>query len=438
MRKFIFILLLPISLFAQTPIYRSVQPGVTAAIGTGTGTLTISGSTATFSVSQPDSIGVGDAIQYDSDGNNSIDAIAFIHGRTNSTIYTVKSASGGNPTEATDDTDYDIFRSYTSLSNWESGTENTGIDAAVVAFDGGNRNIDTANEYWYVACYPGTDTTPLLLSGWTTSTTDKILIYTPFLASEVGRPMRHEGVWSDYYYNLVPSVGSAYAIQTASSALHTEYRGLQIYMQANSSALYAVYTNVALAEVVVANCIIKGNVTESSATRFDGVHQATSGKTITKNNIIYDFKSPSTANDAGISNITGTSVSYNNTVVNCAIGIERESGNIWANGCIVQSCTDGYSGAFGAGTSHNISDLSSDVPGTDGLNNVVLSFRNSANDDFRLYPGDVSKLGVGLNIVTYDANTLHQFTDDVESDLRRVWHRGADEFRISFYQRKKL
>jgi len=63
-----------------TPLYRSVGATITAlASGAGNG-LVISGSTALFDSSLPDNVGVGDAIQYDSDNNGSIDAIAFIHG----------------------------------------------------------------------------------------------------------------------------------------------------------------------------------------------------------------------------------------------------------------------------------------------------------------------------------------------------------------------
>lgn len=223
MRKFILILLLPLSLAAQTPIYRSVQPGVTTAIGTGPGTLTISGSTATFSVSQPDSIGVGDAIQYDSDGNSSIDAIAFIHGRTSSTVYTVASAAGGTPTAVTGDEDWSIFRAYTSAQNMDDGTENTGIDDAIENFDGGNRNTITATEIWHIAMYPGTDGS-WQHAGWTTSPTYYVEAFTPYLPSHVGRSMRHEGVFWDsdcyrihststYGIRLTGTSGSSYGFE---------------------------------------------------------------------------------------------------------------------------------------------------------------------------------------------------------------------------------
>ena len=84
--------------YAATGLYRSV--GITgAALASGAANaLTISGSTASFASALPNNIGVGDAIQYDSDSNGSIDALAFIHGRTNSQTYTVKNKSGAAPT----------------------------------------------------------------------------------------------------------------------------------------------------------------------------------------------------------------------------------------------------------------------------------------------------------------------------------------------------
>ena len=108
-----------------TKIYRSVGPGNTTALATGEDNdMTISGSTATFDEPLPDRVGVGDAIQYDDDSDGDIDAndsIVFIHGRTSSTEYTVKTATGAEPTAVSDDNDWSIFRAYTSLANWESG-----------------------------------------------------------------------------------------------------------------------------------------------------------------------------------------------------------------------------------------------------------------------------------------------------------------------------
>src|SRR5262245_63896515 len=119
-------------LLAQTSIYRSVQ-NKTSAIQAGSGiNLTISSGTATFASAMPDSIGVGDAIQYDDDSDGDIDAndsICFIHGRTSSTVFMVKNAAGSNPTDVTNDQDWSIFRAYLNITNCENRTENTGIDS---------------------------------------------------------------------------------------------------------------------------------------------------------------------------------------------------------------------------------------------------------------------------------------------------------------------
>ena len=134
-----FVLTIANNVSAATAIYRSVGPTATGSldaleIGTGNN-LNISGSTATFDSALGNNIGVGDAIQYDSDGNDSIDTICFIHGRTDSTHYTVKTVSGEIPTAVTNDQDWSIFRSYTSLALAEAGTENTSINDTVENFD---------------------------------------------------------------------------------------------------------------------------------------------------------------------------------------------------------------------------------------------------------------------------------------------------------------
>ena len=80
----------------STALFRSVGITATALASGAANALTISGSTATFGSGLPTNIGVGDVIQYDSDGNSSIDALAFIHGKNISdTVYTVKHCQRG-------------------------------------------------------------------------------------------------------------------------------------------------------------------------------------------------------------------------------------------------------------------------------------------------------------------------------------------------------
>ena len=186
----------------EISIYRSVGPSATSALTTGTANnLTISSSIATFASALDNNIGVGDALQYDSDNNGTIDSIAFIHGRTDSTHYTVKTVAGSNVADLTTaDNNWSIFRAYISLANAETGTENTGINDTVENFDTwiGGKDISStgSNEQWNIACYAnGTtaDVTAVTIDGWTTDVDSYIKIYTPVLTSEVGVGQRHEG-----------------------------------------------------------------------------------------------------------------------------------------------------------------------------------------------------------------------------------------------------
>ena len=156
-----------------TSLYRSVGNSATALASGSGNALTISDSTASFGSGLSDSIGVGDAIQYDSDGNDSIDAIAFIHSRTDSQTYTVKDKTGATPTAVTGDNDWSIYRAFDSLSNWEAGDENDLIHANVEQFnDGSDLTAATGNNtIMMVACYAdgtGAMDDSLTIDGWTT------------------------------------------------------------------------------------------------------------------------------------------------------------------------------------------------------------------------------------------------------------------------------
>ena len=150
----------------EIPIYRSVGPLATGELEIGTtNNLTISGSVAIFASDIDTDVGVGDALQYDSNADGVINAIVFIYGRTDAKNYTVKTVTGGDVADmGTADNDWKIFRAYISLSNAENGIENTGIHTDVRNFDdwtgGGTaadsdlgKDIVASNEQWNIACY---------------------------------------------------------------------------------------------------------------------------------------------------------------------------------------------------------------------------------------------------------------------------------------------
>ncbi|MEE8391143.1 MAG: LamG domain-containing protein, partial [Anaerolineae bacterium] len=143
-----------------TTLYRSVGIDNTD-LNTGQ-TVEIAGTTATFSASMADKIGVGDVLEYGSTN------LAFISGRTSNVVYTVASATGGTPVAASAGTAVSVFRAYTSLFNWEVQDENDAIADGVENFDTAT-DLVAANTVMQVAGYAdGPDTSRLQIVGWNT------------------------------------------------------------------------------------------------------------------------------------------------------------------------------------------------------------------------------------------------------------------------------
>jgi hypothetical protein len=119
----------PTDQFSGNPV---LSVGKTATELDNEGTITVASNIATFSIAFPTFVGVGDVVQYDVDNDTVIeeDEYGIIRGINSSRTkaYLLK-IGGGNVTDTTATTAvYDIFRAYTSLANWQSGTENTNID----------------------------------------------------------------------------------------------------------------------------------------------------------------------------------------------------------------------------------------------------------------------------------------------------------------------
>jgi hypothetical protein len=442
MKQLLFaIILIPSCLFSQTPIYRSVQPGNTSAIATNSiGTMTISGNTATFSAAIPDTVGVGVAIQYDSLNIGANNSIVFVHGRTSSTVFTVERASGlGNPPQTTTNTGWAAFHAYTTLANCEAGTENTGIDVLVRAFDAGNINIDTANEQWNVVCYRGTDTGVTIWTGWTTSATDYLRFYTPYLVSEVGTRQRHLGIWTTNAFRIELNSGGVgtWAIASGSTARHIRIEGLQVWIKAAGSTASGAFSLTATtSSYEVSYCILRG---ASNGTTNGDFHAGIFGFTGSAsvriwNNIIYDFITPSTANDAGVyvgtASPTPNAYVYNNTIYGCSIGLldGGATANVVAKNNICDGNTTDFSGTGDSGCEFNAS-ADATAPGTNSRTSQTITYRDEAGDDFHLSASDVGALGFGKDL-SADGNI--PFSIDIDNQQRPVgiyakWDIGADE-----------
>jgi hypothetical protein len=425
---------------AATPIYRSVGPGVTAVLANGaTNHLNIVGSTATFDTALPDNIGVGDALEYDDDNDGDIDAsdsIAFITGRTSSTVYTIKTASGAAPTipSAADEIHWNINRAYTSLSLAETGTENTVIDADLRNFDtwSGGKDITASNEQWNIVCYAGqggvADTTAVTINDWTTSEDSFIKVYTPTRSDEVGVSQRHSGVWDDGKYKLI--IDDSTAIISLDD--YAKIEGLQVRM---------VNTNVTTKEAIDVNFVtaltnetkISDNIIDGQGSSYSiGIYSGDADTNIKIwNNFIYDCN----ADFFGAVRVSdsNTSYIYNNTIVDSSSGIIGDSdGNTVAKNNIVKGCGDSWSYYydFATGTDYNATDGTDNI-GTGSNNRIsqTFSFSDETNNDFHLASYDTAAKDSGLDL---SSDPYLSFSTDIDGDMRGVsgsnWDIGADEY----------
>lgn len=430
----------PSSAFATTAIYRSASPAATSALAVGTSnSLTISGSTATFASALPSNVGVGDALQYDSDGNGSIDSIAFIHGRTSSTVYTVKSASGATPTAVSGDNDWSLFRAYTSLGNAESGTENASIDSAVQNFDtfSGGNNLVTGDLQWNILLYANgtTGDSSLTIDGWTASATQYLNIYTPTSTAEVGTSQRHAGVWDDTKYKLDGTTSPALTIADQ----YVRVSGLQI----DGASTTASQTVVSFSgsggntESRFFQNIVKKPAGGSSNV---GVSIAPSGLNFyIYDNLIYDIAGTS---GIGIYDTSGSGsfvYAYNNTIANAsstgALGVRTGTtsrmmlkNNLFTNDNIAAT------GTMAAGSDYNATNNATMGAGytvtgagnTHDRTSQTFTFTGAASKNFHLSSSDLGALDFGA---TLSADSNLPFNFDMDGNIRSgTWDIGAFEF----------
>ena len=434
------VIAIALPLFAQTQIYRSTQYGKTSALKTGAGiNLTISGTTATFASAMPDTVGVGDAIQYDATGLGTITNICFISARTSSTVYTVQDAAGGAPTACTNDQDWSIFRAYTSWANVESGTENTGINVTVRGFDAGNENLSSANENWNVACYRGYDTDDIDIAGWTFGTNNRLNFYSPTSSSEVGVSQRHVG-----YY-----VGSTATAVNKSGILTLSGASIEVQLSINGVIWHvnnvscnamniALGTSASLFEVF--NSILIGrNGSGCSSSQFGIGMTSYAGTSKIRNCIFYNFDG--SGNNSGVGShsavITsgggGTMYISNCTFSGCNYSIQHANGTMVAKNIVSQATdTDGFfatgGASFHADSDYNLSERPSDAPGANSKNGVTVFFENVDQNNFHLENSDVVAGNSGVDLAS-DSNL--PVTTDIDGAARPTGSNtvdmGADE-----------
>jgi len=412
-------------------LYRSVGTNSAALASGGSNALTIAGTTATFGTALANlNIGLGDALQYDSNANGTVDRIVFITHRFNGTQFTVQTASGGAPTAVGSTQIWGIYRAYTSLANASVLSDNPNIDGNVDNFDA-STDLVAAGDNMHFACYnDGADTVAVDWTGWTTDAGNYVRIFTPVKRTEAGASQRHAGVYGTAGYRL--EVSNATAFRTTATAIRLE--GLQVRNNGvNGNDQRGIFFNsqTGTGDVRVSHCIVRG-AGSTSRSGHHGMDMGGLGGSGSRmriwNNLVYDYNTSDTDNNTGIHPFDSDYVFYlyNNTVVNCRYGIRQEAGTVVAINNVVQSCNTGFSGTFDTGSSEYNCSSGGTAPGGNSKTNTTVTFVNAGNDDYRLSAGDTAARNAGYNL---SADTYCAFKTDLKNQKRMdAWDMGADEW----------
>ena len=198
-----------------------------------------------------------------------------------------------------------------------------------------------------------TDTTPVLIDGWTTAADNYISVYTTSAA-------RHSGILSTDYYLLDTTAGHGIDIDES----YVRIEGLQILIGGFNHSGIKCDLGAGAGEVRISHNIIKGNYSGANNFGYGIFTQDFAPTYKIWNNIIYDIINGSQSSMRGIYRSDGNSYIYNNTIHNCYTGILSFGfrARVFYNN-IVQDCsTEDYASTGGDG-----------YTGRNNIGNLVVS-----------------------------------------------------------------
>ena len=419
---------------AVTAIYRSMGPSNTVPLASGTGNaLRLTGDAAQFDLPLPDRVGVGDLLQYDSNGDGYIGALAMIVGRVNSQTYSVRDPDGQPLPDMVGSTNlWALHRAYTSLVEMVAGIGNIGIAPALRDFDLGDYDLVADNQVRHVACYAdAVDEEAVRLFGLLTDPSHYLRIFAPAAPAEVGVSQRHTGNWVDTAFTIFKHssvLDSVFLVEIG----HAVIEGLQIDVRGDpgvTSIGVSVYPNLNDAAVDVRGCLIVGHSDGTSVEHF-GIeiwHTPSTAQLRAYNNVLIGFHGTA-SDEIALFADSGLLLAYNNTIASSAIGVRQRGGQALLKNNLLVDCDTAASGAFEAGTDYNGTDAPALGYTVDNGGNAhdrlgqSFSFTDVSAANFHLAPADNGARDHGTNQVG------GLFTDDVDGVQRgAVWDIGADE-----------
>lgn len=430
-----------------TTIHRSVGIGETTPLATQglsdpINTVSVSEGVATFQAALPVNVGVGDVIQYDSDDNTSIDAVLFISEIVSSTKYRLLNKNGRKPDDISNISNWQIFRSYTSLADAVLGNENSGLDDAIEDFESGNINLVSKNLNWKIAIYsnyngPEVISSSIDLSGWITSKDHNLTIYTPYEESDVRSfKNRHDGKFDQYRYYLHINANQNAARGLILQSKNITVDGLQFFLENNTYADASVFyvgtdnahddfsheykNNILLANLTTTTQTDAANAIELNDFNHDGSEYRIS------NNYISGFKGSgcSGTNSANAIVTFSNSFIYNNTILDsgCAARFLKEGRNYrFINNLLVNSeGVENYL-TYATGSGYNSSNTTS-LGGDNDKGSEVILFTEKDVHDYRLSGQSYSSIGTAKDL---SDDEFYPISKDIRGDDRQRWDLGA-------------
>jgi len=308
------------------------------------------------------------------------------------------------------------------------GGDYLSLNAALVGEAGIRPNLVANDEVLQLECYAGLDSTPVVVSGFTTDATRFLRI---FAAAGEG----HSGKYDTTKYRVEVSGARAFLIGSATTK-HVRLEQLQCRVGVSSGSADGFFVSSLLtapAEITCRNCISEAvDVTAGGGEGFRSSDTAADDATIVHrfiNCVAIGWRAATGSQSFGWNSSAHTlspEYYYNCAAVGCDIGF-RDRLNIRIKNCVAIGCQNGFTPTSGphAATNKNASTMDGDARGTNPVHKAVVLLTNPLAGDYRLHVSDTVLKGVGADL---SADPEFPFTTDITGVTRTVpWSIGPWE-----------
>lgn len=290
---------------------------------------------------------------------------------------------------------------YTSLSAWQTAQVRNLVASNEIAV----AQIDGA---WTLP-----DTTPVIISGWTTDATHYIKIYTTAAA-------RHTGKWDDTKYRLENGNWGVHIIDNQQN--FTTIEGVQILHSGGGSSSSGIYS------VDFAGVIVKDSIVKKSST-ITGQGIMVTGTPIASSGVVNSIAYGGWDQGIDVAAHDGYGYAYNTTSYGNNFGyngfyIQNLKNCIGASNTIADFARTGTY-AVNTTTCASSGPTANTFTDTGSRINQTFSFIDPLNEDFHLQSTDTAAKDFGTTLST---DSIHAFATDIDGQTRTApWDIGADE-----------